>query len=200
MAWAFAKAGVSEPSLFVALEKAAEKRLSEFNGLEIDTMAWALAEAGQTNVPLFAALHMQREVADALTSLGGHVEDEMFIEESHGIYVLVVWKSKQVAIEISGPRGKRSQSDDHEQLRDQGWSVVVVPQDEWAELEDNEGEQQKYLLDKLDDSKDSVQISPDVLDVPIVVLVGFVFSMAASWLICSAPRTTKVSLMALPGA
>ncbi|GMH61520.1 hypothetical protein TrLO_g13383 [Triparma laevis f. longispina] len=55
-AWAFAKAGRSDPSLFTSLTKIALKNLNEFNSQELTNFTWAYATVGIGDCDLFSRL------------------------------------------------------------------------------------------------------------------------------------------------
>merc|ERR1712048_838976 len=54
-AWAYAKAGHDDAQLFSTLVVAAQRRVTEFNTQELDTIAWVFEKMGQPPAPLFAA-------------------------------------------------------------------------------------------------------------------------------------------------
>ena len=56
VAWAFAKAGHPDPTLFAALARAAEGHLGAFNAQELANTAWGFATIGHADAPLFASL------------------------------------------------------------------------------------------------------------------------------------------------
>lgn len=55
-AWAFAKAGRSDLSLFTSLTKIALKNLNEFNSQELTNFTWAYATVGMGDCDLFSRL------------------------------------------------------------------------------------------------------------------------------------------------
>ena len=46
----------SHTRLFIALARAAERRVGEFNAQDLSNTAWAFAAAGQSDAQVFAAL------------------------------------------------------------------------------------------------------------------------------------------------
>ena len=60
-AWAFARAGRSDVSLFAALATPAERHMGDFNSQGLANVAWAFATAGRNDASLFAAVAIATE-------------------------------------------------------------------------------------------------------------------------------------------
>ena len=91
-----------------------------------------------------------------MTKLGADPKKDVLISEGHSIDMIVLWKSKQVAVEVDGPShflsGHRVHLATgatllkHRQLRALGWHLVVVPNWEWHEVQGSNAKRHEYLL------------------------------------------------------
>eukprot|EP00746_Dinoflagellata_sp_MGD_P109548 gnl/MRDRNA2_/MRDRNA2_46926_c0_seq1.p1 gnl/MRDRNA2_/MRDRNA2_46926_c0~~gnl/MRDRNA2_/MRDRNA2_46926_c0_seq1.p1 ORF type:complete len:587 (-),score=107.87 gnl/MRDRNA2_/MRDRNA2_46926_c0_seq1:178-1938(-) len=96
--------------------------------------------------------HMQHEVATTLTELGAHLQEEVVIKEGYSVDIIVLWKGKQVAIEVDGPSHFLGHSASgatilkRRQMRAFGWHLVTIPYWEWSQVKGSKNKRQEYLL------------------------------------------------------
>lgn len=97
VAWAFAKAGQSDPALFTALATVAERCLPKFNAQEHANTAWAFATNGRTEEQLFTAMArvIEHRLGEFSTqglantawafAKAGHVDAQLFMTMSQRV-------------------------------------------------------------------------------------------------------------------